>query len=133
MAIRMLNANDFTCIRMLSIHYDGRFTFNWAAIEALSLNRNPYNRWVGLAEGEDFAKDLTFNMYVYSGYNDNAFKINWSGTYCYLSTRRLFKRLGIHYKDRHVYYSITILERTEDLIKCKLTYHFKDRKRYGKD
>jgi len=133
MAIKMLNANDFTCQRMISIHYDGRFTFNWAAIEALELRRNAFNRWVGIGQDDDFAKDLTLNLYVYPGYSDNAFKINWSGNYCYINAKKLFNKLRLEYQDRQVYYSLSILERNENYIHCKLTYHQKERQRYGKD
>jgi hypothetical protein len=130
MELTLLNSAEFNSSVRCAIHVNGRLTFSLGAIEKLDLNKK---RSIALAKNKEDFKDKHLYMYIYETCKENAFRINWSQSYCYLKAWELFEKLGYDYKNRYIFFNIIEVPTSEEQKLFKLLYRERERTRFGSD
>ena len=102
MAITIFSSEEYSTVRC-SIHVNGRLTFSWGAIDELGLQNK---RSIALGKHDDDRDSKTLCMYVFENYRGDAFRINWSGAYCYINAKALFDELKYDYANKYIFFNI---------------------------
>jgi len=106
--IKLINSAPYNAKLKATIQATGKLGFTRDTAEALNLGPTCS---VQFAQDENSAK--TLYLVVYPDIRPEAFKVNKSGDYLYLSTKLLFDDLKVDYKNKNMMYDLMRMEKED--------------------
>lgn len=100
MAIRIINAKQFTTKLKATIQFSGRLGFTEETAKALDLSAGKFARFA-----QDDEKN-TLYLIIIDEASEDAFQIKLSSTYYYVPTKMMFDMLGFDYEHNTIMFDL---------------------------
>lgn len=105
MKISFYNARELEGIKC-SIHITGKLGFSEGASRRLKLNEG---KSIQIGRNEEDEKDTNLYMKINENLIESAYKINKAGSYYYISTKTLFDKLELDYRNKTIIFDLVQL------------------------
>jgi hypothetical protein len=111
MELKLIKANEFEPNIKCSIHKNGKLGFSSSAITRLGIDTN---KRILFATMDDENGNGSLYAIIVEEKNEEAFRVNKAGNYCYLNTKAMFDKLGYNYQNRRIMFDIVTTDMKHD-------------------